>query len=267
MPLICVSSPKGGVGKTTLVANLAYALARAGNKVLALDLDVQNSLRLHFGVPFSDERGYVATSQEAHDWSSSIFNAGSNLFLLPYGVVTDEQRLTFESSLAHDKNFLSRGLGSVLNYPGLIIVADLPQGPSAALSALSPLSDLHLIPLMADPASMATVPQVEEHPPMYGHYNPRHGFRYVVNQANSRRQISRDVLNLMEERFGERLLGVVHQDECVAEAGAAQQSIFNFHQASAAAFDIEILAKKVVDILGISVGNGTIPQKPGKQGF
>ena len=63
MPLICVSSPKGGVGKTTLVANLAYALARAGNKVLALDLDVQNSLRLHFGVPFSDERGYVATSQ------------------------------------------------------------------------------------------------------------------------------------------------------------------------------------------------------------
>lgn len=38
MPLICVCSPKGGVGKTTLAANLAYSLARTGSKVLALDL-------------------------------------------------------------------------------------------------------------------------------------------------------------------------------------------------------------------------------------
>lgn len=57
MPLICVCSPKGGVGKTTLAANLAYSLARTGSKVLALDFDVQNALRLHFGVPLSDERG------------------------------------------------------------------------------------------------------------------------------------------------------------------------------------------------------------------
>lgn len=48
MPLICVCSPKGGVGKTTLAANLAYSLARTGSKVLALDFDVQNALRLYF---------------------------------------------------------------------------------------------------------------------------------------------------------------------------------------------------------------------------
>ncbi|VFS69804.1 Cell division inhibitor MinD [Raoultella planticola] len=66
MPLICVCSPKGGVGKTTLAANLAYSLARAGSKVLAIDFDVQNALRLHFGVPLSDERGYVAKALELH---------------------------------------------------------------------------------------------------------------------------------------------------------------------------------------------------------
>lgn len=67
MPLICVCSPKGGVGKTTLAANLTYALARSGSKVLAIDFDMQNALRLHFGVPLSDERGYVAKSAESYD--------------------------------------------------------------------------------------------------------------------------------------------------------------------------------------------------------
>ena len=77
MPLICVCSPKGGVGKTTLAANLAYSLARTGSKVLALDFDVQNALRLHFGVPLSDERGYVAKALELHDWSQCVLSAGS----------------------------------------------------------------------------------------------------------------------------------------------------------------------------------------------
>ncbi|MBZ4235966.1 AAA family ATPase, partial [Mycobacterium tuberculosis] len=49
MPLICVCSPKGGVGKTPLAANLSHSLARTGSKVLALDFYFHNPLRLHFG--------------------------------------------------------------------------------------------------------------------------------------------------------------------------------------------------------------------------
>jgi cellulose biosynthesis protein BcsQ len=56
MPLLCLASPKGGVGKTTLAANLACGLAGLGARVVALDLDPQNALRLHFGVPLHDGR-------------------------------------------------------------------------------------------------------------------------------------------------------------------------------------------------------------------
>ena len=38
---------KGGVGKTTLVANLAVALRRRGRQVTAVDFDSQNALRFH----------------------------------------------------------------------------------------------------------------------------------------------------------------------------------------------------------------------------
>ncbi len=39
--LICVLGPKGGIGKTLTTANLAAALADAGHKVVAVDLDLQ----------------------------------------------------------------------------------------------------------------------------------------------------------------------------------------------------------------------------------
>lgn len=127
MPLICVCSPKGGVGKTTLAANLAYSLARTGSKVLALDFDVQNALRLHFGVPLNDERGYVAKALELHDWSQCVLSAGSNIFVLPYGEVSEAQRQAFDEQLTHNDHFLQRGLSALLNYPGLITIADMPS--------------------------------------------------------------------------------------------------------------------------------------------
>lgn len=44
IPVLSVGNLKGGVGKTTLVANLAVALVQAGMRVLAIDLDFQASL-------------------------------------------------------------------------------------------------------------------------------------------------------------------------------------------------------------------------------
>jgi pilus assembly protein CpaE len=40
-PMICVLGPKGGAGKTLVTANLAISLARAGRKVVVVDLDLQ----------------------------------------------------------------------------------------------------------------------------------------------------------------------------------------------------------------------------------
>ena len=40
-PMICVLGPKGGTGKTLVSTNLAVALARRGNRVVLVDLDLQ----------------------------------------------------------------------------------------------------------------------------------------------------------------------------------------------------------------------------------
>jgi chromosome partitioning protein len=48
--VIAVFNHKGGVGKTTTVANLGAALARSGRRVLLVDVDPQACLTVHFGV-------------------------------------------------------------------------------------------------------------------------------------------------------------------------------------------------------------------------
>ncbi|HEX5139099.1 MAG TPA: AAA family ATPase [Planctomycetota bacterium] len=57
MRVIAVFNHKGGVGKTTTVANLGAGLARRGRRVLLVDIDPQACLSVHFGLdPESTEK-------------------------------------------------------------------------------------------------------------------------------------------------------------------------------------------------------------------
>ncbi|WON78078.1 cellulose biosynthesis protein BcsQ [Serratia sp. UGAL515B_01] len=257
MPLVCVCSPKGGVGKTTVTANLAYALARSGSKVLVVDFDPQNALRLHFGVPISDNRGFVAQSETLSDWSQFILKVGPNLFVLPYGEVTEEERLRFDDNLLNEPMFIQRGLSAVLKIPGMVVIADMPPGRNAAIQAMQVAADMRIMVLLADAASLSLLPGIEQHKYMSQSGDNGVGEYYIVNQSDMRRTLSRDVTHFLEQRLQNRLLGTIHRDECVPEANASQRAIMDISPVSAAAFDLDHISKKVAVILGLSVGDGS----------
>jgi chromosome partitioning protein len=64
MRTIAIHTSKGGVGKTTLVVNIAYELARQGNRVLVIDLDDQANASLSLGVNKADEIEKVSSVKE-----------------------------------------------------------------------------------------------------------------------------------------------------------------------------------------------------------
>ena len=59
MQIVSVINYKGGVGKTTLTANLAAELAWRGYDVLMIDLDAQASLTFSFIAPDDWQNNYA----------------------------------------------------------------------------------------------------------------------------------------------------------------------------------------------------------------
>ena len=55
MRRIAIINQKGGVGKTTSTVNIGAALARAGHRVLMIDLDPQAHMTLHLGLNPADD--------------------------------------------------------------------------------------------------------------------------------------------------------------------------------------------------------------------
>ena len=98
--IIGVVSGKGGVGKTTMVANVGTALAKMGKDVIVLDANLTTpSLGMHLGLPL-----YPVTIHDVLKGRASIKDAiyvhDSGLKIIPAGISLRDSRQTRSTSLA-----------------------------------------------------------------------------------------------------------------------------------------------------------------------
>ena len=250
MPLVCFTSPKGGVGRTTLCATVGVALHRLGWRVLAIDLDRQNALRLNFELP-DELRGVADEIDSGRDWNELAVETPTGIFLIPFGAVSAANVMRTHTHVAQNSGWLRQRLTPFIEQRDLVVVVDMPPGPSAFNVELDPLADLHVLVLLADAMSLAVLPKLQhgdfllsgaaERAPQIG---------YVLNQVDPRRQLCRDVLALSRDVLGQALYGMVHQDEAVAEAAACQLTVLDYAPDSGANDDITAIAQRIHASLG-----------------
>ncbi len=250
MPLIALSSPKGGVGKTTIAAHVAALLRGRGYSVIAIDLDPQNALRLHLGLPMSAEAGFMNQIDLRPDWRHTAMKAPSGVNVLPFGAIDPRRVLELAGLLFAEPELLAAPLRDMMAVPGTVVVLDLPPGHGAALEAVLPLVDLICLVLLADAGSAALLPQVVSgqvfgRGTLAGRFVERMGV--VMNQADFGNPLSAAVMDCAIRALGHRLLGAVCHDPALAEA-LAEKRMLTVGE-SGAGEDLAVLTDRIVSLL------------------
>lgn len=245
MKVIAIVSAKGGVGKTTLTANLATALQREGvATLLVVDMDPQNALGLHFGADPRSLAGVSRASLAGEDWGSVCVQSPSGVHVLPYGVVNESDRVAFERHLDAHPNWLVQQLQGLALPEDAVVLIDTPPGPSVYMQQALSAAQVVVVVSLPDAASYAALALMQRL--VHTYCTPRPDFSetlYVLNQADGARQLSKDITRVMQDNLGERLVGVVHEDQAVREALAYDQSVLEYDPQGQAADDLRKCAR------------------------
>ena len=146
--IIAVASGKGGVGKSTVTANLAIALARTGARVGLVDADISGpSMPLMFGV--EDARPHVFQGPNGKNLIQPIEKFGVKLMSIGF-LAPAESAIVWRGPMASSalKQFITEVDWGELDY----LLLDMPPGTS----------DIHLTMVQTVPvtgALIVTTPQ------------------------------------------------------------------------------------------------------------
>ncbi len=216
MTRLVLQGLRGGVGCTSLLAALGYALRQLGERVLLVDLCPDNLLRLHFNLPFADPAGW-ATGQP---WETALYEIFEGLYLLPYGE-------TCHLAGEFPDKAIQSGLAGQVDW----LLFDLPEKTAARHFQ----ADLRLAVAMADAGCHALLYQ----------QGLAGSQLLVVNQFDPASTLQRDVLAFWHSAFDPHLpLQVVHRDEAVPEALACKAPAGHHAPDSLAVQDIQTLATR-----------------------
>ncbi len=250
MKVIAIVSAKGGVGKTTVTATLSTALRYRGHTVVTCDLDPQNALRLHLGLGPHGIEGISRATLAGQPWREVCHQTPSGVVIMPYGGVNEDDRRGFENHLDANPGWLKDQLNSLPLGDDALVLLDTPPGPSVYMRQALTAANVVVVVTLPDAASYATLPIM--HALVRSYCQPRSDFAgvaYVINQVDNSRQLAKDVVHVMHAEFGERVIGMVHQDPAVSESLAYDQSVLDYDKQCQATRDFLDCVDRLVDMV------------------
>lgn len=158
MKSLAVVSQKGGVGKTTLSLNLAFAMSKAGFRVALVDADPQGAIGYSLqGV--SESPGLRGCLDGSSNLEQALLATRIDGFaILPVGEVAPADMPEFCDRLGDGSIF--RKLALQLNSRFDLMVVDTPSGFNGATLGALRAVDWALSPLQAEPVALRTLPQL-----------------------------------------------------------------------------------------------------------
>lgn len=247
---IAIINQKGGVGKTTTAINLGAYLARAGKRVLILDLDPQGNTTSGLGFIHTDINGcvYNVLIDNAPIHRIKKETKHKNLHLVPASINLAAAEVELVPQLAREHKLKAALTDADTDYDFILI--DNP--PSLGLLTVNGLvaADAVLIPVQAEYYALeglgqllSTVKRVRSS------LNPSLDLLGVlVTMYDKRTILSREVESELKKHFGERVFDtVVPRSIRLAEAPSHGKTIQEYDMFSKGAGAYKNLAKEVLE--------------------
>nr|WP_281415090.1 AAA family ATPase [Azospirillum picis] len=161
---VAVGLQKGGTAKTATSINLAYMLARAGNRVLLVDADPQGNATVHVGVPQGDvvaltEAGrvlYHALMGKTALDEVILATGVEGLDVVPSSIALASADTELPGNLTNAQTALAELLDGVRARYDVIVIDCAPNLGAVTINALT-AADYVLVPCQAEPHAILGV--------------------------------------------------------------------------------------------------------------
>lgn len=256
MRIIAVANHKGGVGKTTLVASLGPLFARAGYRVLLIDLDPQCSLTESL-IDFEPERSVLDAFLNPRTGAAGIVipwtefrEPVAGMCLIPASPEMSclEAALSGRTSRELTLTKILRNLNAGRDYD--IILMDCPPDLYAiTVNALTACNEL-LVPTLSEYLPLRGLKKLEAKcAEIAEDLNP--GLRItgiVVNRYNGRKNLNVSVDEALRRTYGDTILRTrIRENVRIAESPQAMRDIVSYSPGSNGARDYIELAKELIE--------------------
>ena len=216
--IISVASAKGGVGKTTVIANLGLTLTKVGINTLLLDTDLASgNLALHMGLKKPHPSLHELLSGDAQPTEdvirTAIFKGPAGVFLLPSGS-------SLRGFLGCKLEFLPGVISEVSKYYDAVLV---DTSPGISKNSIAPLevSDRVILVTTPDPVAVSTTSSTRDIASLMG----KEVLGVIVNRQKKGGFFSRATKQMeigeIKAELRAEILGVIPEDDSVGKATAA----------------------------------------------
>lgn len=244
---VAVANQKGGVGKTTTVANLSAALARRGRRVLAIDLDPQANLTTWLENGSAPARRIADVLDDVKEICHAIAPSNTpGVDLLHGSSDTALAERTLQSAAA-PATVLRRALRNVDNYDYVLV--DCP--PALGLLSLNALAAADEVVVPVETRTMAlaglsnllrTLDELVEAEVLSGPIPAR----ILPTLYDGRVGLARDVLaHLKGNNAAELLRSTIRANTKLAESFGHRKTIFEYAPSAPGAADYAALAEEI----------------------
>ena len=241
--IIAFANHKGGVSKTTSVANVGAILSQKGKKVLLVDLDAQANLTDYFLKERPEESIYNAMAGIS---PLHVTQIAKNLFITPSSLsMAGIDRLTTDK---RDNTGLLRELLRPIEKEYDYVLIDCPPSLSiATINALVAASDLYIcvtaeaIPVRGLKMLIDTLEEIRKRK------NPDLKLSGIIITRWGGRNLNKIMEEGLRKNFGEIVFNTkIRENIAIAEAPASFQDVATYSPSSHGAEDYKALTDEIL---------------------